>query len=273
MTKNQEVSVLSEEQLAILNENFPQSDESNKVNYPKFGMLSKDLVEESGTGKNKKIEVIQAAGTFYTEKDLGETDAEGRKIWTKNFIDSETVDGIIPFYRYQLKKFDASLNKFISSPIYDSEDQVLSLFLDKQVIKKGTEKELQSLYPALTAKGKPTSDLKKYTIIYFIYEGETYQFNLAISSGWNFSTYKKSINPSTVITTLGSIEDTFGTNTYRKVTFTKKGSISPEDFNVVVENQNSFREQAERAQQLSLSAGDADNKFEKFNDKEEIPFD
>lgn len=267
--KETEVAVLTEEQLEILNGNYPMSEEGDRLTLPRFGMLSKDIVEESGTGRNKKIEVIQPAGTFFTERDLGETNEEGKKVWTKEFIDSETVDVVIAFHRYQLRKFDSSLNKFISSPIYDTPDQVLPLYLDKQVIKRGTEKELQMLYPALTQKGKPTSDLKKETILYVLYNNEMFQMNLSVSSGWNFSTYKRSVNPSTVITTLGSVEDTFGSNVYRKVTFAKGRTITPDEFNTVVDTQAVLKEQVQKDSQqfLQLSAGsqeeiDADKVFE-----------
>lgn len=260
---------LSEEQLAILNENYPISADNSRLTFPKFGMESKDITKETGTGKNKKIELIQAAGTFYTEKDLGEINSEGKKVWTKTYIDGETVEGIITFHRYQLRKFDSSLNKFISSPIYDNENQVIPLYLDKQVIKRGTEKDLQSMYPALTQKGKPTSDLKKYTIIYFLYQGETYQFNLGVSSGWAFSTYKKLVNPSTVVTVLGSSEETFGTNTYRKVTFTKGSVITSTDFDAVLETQETLKQQVVNDDTLFLGTGEKPL----TNMEEDIPFD
>ncbi len=255
LKKTQKVSVLTEEQLSLLNQNYPVSEDTTRLTFPRLGMLSKDITEEVGTGKAKKINIIEVAGTFYTEKDEGEVNAEGKKIWTRKYLEGETLDVIIAFHRYQLGKFDSSLNKFISSPIYDNETQVLPLYLDKQVIKRGTEKELQSLYPALTQKGKPTSDLKKSTILFVLYEGEMYQLNLSISSGWGFSTYKRSINPSAVVTTLGSIEETFGTNTYRKMSFTKGRVIDSEEFDLVIDNQNTLKEAVARDEKFLLPAG------------------
>lgn len=219
MTKNKEVTVLSQEELAVLDESYPVSEGSSRLSLPKFGMLAKDVTKETGTGKNKKIEVIQASGTFYTEKDEGETNEEGKNVWTKNYLDGETLDVQVVYHRYQLRFYDKGLEKFISSPIYDTADQVLPLFLDKREIARGTEKELQALYPAKTAKGKPTSDLKKMTILYVIYEGEMHQFNLSVSSGWEFGKYKDKRNPSKFITTLSSTEETFGVNTFRKTLF------------------------------------------------------
>lgn len=252
MSKKNEIT---QEQLALLNQSYPVVEDSNRLTLPRFGMLSKDIVEETGTGKSKKIKVIQAAGTFYTESDQGEVNEEGKKVWTKKFIESENVDVIISFHRWQLRKYDSSLEKFISSPIYDTADQVLPLYLDKQVIKRGTEAGLQSLYPALTQKGKKTSDLKKELILYVIYENELYQMNVSQSSKWEFLTYKRSVNPSAVITTLGSVEETFGKNTYRKMTFVKSRMIDSDEFNTVIDNQTILKEAVENDKQFLLTTG------------------
>lgn len=247
--EKQEIVELTAEQQAMLDQGYPVTDDdSNRLTLPRFGMLSKDITEESGSGKNKKINIIQAAGTFYTEKDLGEIDENGKKKWTKTFIDGEKVDVVIVFHRKQLRKFDKSLKKYISSPIFDSSDQVIPLYLDKQIIKRGTQKELQDCYPALTQKGKPTSDLKEETILYVIYEGELYQCNLSQSSKYSFMDYRKLLNPakpSSVVTTLSSIEDSSGSNTYSKMTFTKKRSINGNEFTSVMDNQKLLAEKVE----------------------------
>ncbi len=252
MSKKQEIN---EQQLAILKEAFPSTGESVRTSYPRLGMLSKDIIEESGTGKNKKITVIQSAGTFFTERDMGETNEQGKSVWTKEFIDGETIEVIIAFHRRQLRKFDSSLEKFISSPVYDNSEQIIPLYLDKQVIKRGTQAELQALYPALTQKGKPTSDLKEETILYVIYNNELFQMNLTQSSKWEFKSYSKTLNPSTVITTLSSIEETFGKNTYRKVTFTKGRLINTDEFEIVTEGQTALKETVESDNQFYLTDG------------------
>lgn len=256
---------INEEQLAILKESYPVTVDENRLTLPRFGMLSKDIVKESGTGKNKKITVLQAAGTFFTERDLGEVNEEGKKVWTKKWIEDETVDVIIAFHRRQLRKYDSSLEKFISSPIFDNGEQVIPLYLDRQIIKRGTQKFLQSCYPALTQKGKPTSDLKEETILYVVYDGELYQANISQSSKWEFKTYAKSVNPSSVVTTLGSVEETFGKNTYRKMTFTQKRLIDSDEFEVVNENQTLLKDKVKSDEQFYLSSAadmDADAKLE-----------
>ncbi|HMI79342.1 MAG TPA: hypothetical protein VK484_11145 [Ferruginibacter sp.] len=267
MSKKTTELALTEEQKAILDQSYPVSEESNRLQLPRLGLLSKDIVEESGTGKNKKIKVLQAAGYFYTESDKGETNEEGKKVWTKEFIEDETIDVTIVYHRYQLRKYDSSLEKFISSPIYDNAEQVIPLYLDKQVIKRGTEADLQKLYPALTQKGKPTSDLKKEVILYVLFNGELHQLNLSQSSKWEFMSYKKQVNPSTVITTLSSTEETFGTNTYRKMMFNVKRPIGQEEFELVFENQSLVKTTVENDSKFLLASGTSESEQDKEFDR------
>ena len=264
MKKTQEVATLSEEQLAVLNENYPVNDEESRMSLPRFGMLAKDIVKETGSGKSKKIEIVQAAGTFFTEQDKGEVNTEGKKIWTKDFIEEEEVDVIIAFHRRQLRMFDASLEKFYSSSIYDTAEQIVPLYLDKQIVKRGTQKELQDMWPALTQKGKPTSKLKEETILYVVYEGVLHQMTLSQSSKWEFKTYKKAVNPSTVLTTLGSVEETFGTNTYKKVTFKNKRLITPDEFEQVNTSQTELKVQVEADSKFFLENGAAEAEYNKL---------
>lgn len=259
---------LSKDQLAVLGQNYPVSENNNnRLTLPRFGMLSKDLVEETGKGKEKTIKVIQPMGTFYTERDLGEVNEEGKKVWTRQFIETPSVDVIIAFHRKQLKKYDSSLKVFISSPIFDSADQVIPLYLDKQVIKRGTQAELQALYPALTQKGKPTSDLKEEVILFVFYKEELFQLNISQSSKWGFMDYKKALNPSTVVTTLGSVEETFGTNTYHKTTFTSKRLINGEEFELVVQAQDLIKGIVKNdAEKFLLNSGEVATDDKKFVD-------
>lgn len=274
MNKKTEVATLTADQLALLNQNFPVSDEQQRLSLPKFGMISKDLTEETGTGKNKKITVVQAAGTFYTERDKGEVNEEGKKVWTKDYIEGETVDVIIGYHRKQLRFFDKSLKKFISTPIYDNDEQVLPLYLDKQIIKRGTEKELQALYPKLTQKGKPSSSLEKNIILYVLYEGELYQFQLSVSAGWEFKSYLKKVNPSTVVTTLSSTQETNGSNTYNKTMFNIARQITGKEFDTVIEIQDLMRTTAETDARFLIGSGEqavVDKAFEEI-DLKDIPF-
>lgn len=268
MAKKETALALSDEQRAFLDESFPVSqDDNNRLTLPRFGMLAKDITEETGKGKEKKIKVIEASGTFYIEKDEGETNEEGKKVWTKTFLEGETQEVIITYYRYQLKYYDEPLKKYYSTPVYDTPDQVLPLYLDKKIVKRGTEKELQAMYPKLTASGKPSSALQKLTLLFVIFKDELHQFNLGMASGWSFSSYKRSINPSTVLTRLGSIEETKGSNTYCKTTFTNVRPVSSDEFDIVKENVTLVKQSVENDSRFLLASGSPtkeDVEFEKL---------
>lgn len=259
--EKKEVAELTEEQLAELNNSYPVADEeSNRLTLPRFGMLSKDITETTGTGKLKKVNVIQAAGTFYTEKDNGEVDEEtGKKVWTREYIDGDKVNVVIVYHRRQLRRFDSSLKKFYSTPLFDTSDQVLPLYLDKQIIKKGTMEQLQAMWPTKTLKGKPSSELKEDQILFVIYKGELYQFNLSQSSKWAFKDYKRNLgsSPATIVTTLSSLEDTFGDNTFSKTTFTKMRTVNGGEFDEVRKYQKTLEEKVESDKQFLLQNANA----------------
>lgn len=239
------------QELAILNEAFPIVESTDRVRYPRMNMLSKDEVETTGTGKNKKIKVIEAAGTFYIDV-KGDNDE-----FEKNFLEGDTQDFIIVYHRKQVKYFDKGLNKFISSPIFDTDEQIVPLYLDKRVIARGTKAELQARYPALTQKGKKTSDLKEYKVLYVLYAGKMYELNMSVTSGWAFSKYASSFkdgaSPATVVTTIGSVEETNGSNTYRKMTFVKGRAIDADELELIKENQQAVKESAESSAQYYLT--------------------
>lgn len=251
---------LTSEELAVLDSSYPVSeDSSNRLTLPRFGMLSKDITETTGTGKNKKVVVVQAAGMFYTEKDQGDTDKKtGKKIWTKDFF-AEEAEVIIAFERKQLRKYDEGLKKYISTPMYDNRSQVLPLYLDKRVMARGTAEYLQSLYPTKTAKGKPTSSLEEETILFVIYKDELHQLTLSKSSKFEFKDYKSGLNPSTVLTLLKGSEDrTKGSNVYKATLFSKVRNITQEELDQVKEFQALMKDKVESDAKYFLA--NAENK-------------
>lgn len=246
---------ITEEQLAILNDSFPVIEgSSEKLILPRFGMLSKDITETSGTGKNKKIKVLQSAGTFFSEREHPELDEDGKRVWVKTYFDKETIDVVIVYHRRQLRMYDSSLEKFYSTPIFDKPDQVIPLYLDKQVVKKGTQAELQAMFPAVTLKGKPSSKLKEEIILFLLVNGELHQCSLSQSSKYEYLTYAKSVNPSACITTLSSVEDEFGDNVFRKMTFKKSRIIDGNEFELIKESQDILISKVESDKKFFLPA-------------------
>ena len=230
MKKTQELAVVDPQMLAELNELYPKEQGNyQRISLPRIGFASQDVIE--GIGKAKKVTV--EAGTFFIERQTEEVDAEGKKIWEKTEI-GKSLTGIILYHRYQLSYYDEETEKYSSTPVYDSQDEILPLFCDKKQIAKGTPAELKKLYKFVDKDGKEKSRLKDNRIVYVLYENELYQLNLHGSSMYSFLKYVRTVNPPTVITEFGSEFQEKGKIQWNMMTFNPNGSISPEMFPEIV---------------------------------------
>lgn len=205
---------LSDKTAEMLANSFPVEASFNRVLLPRLSMASQDVTE----GKGKAMKVVTEAGTFFTEKQTDEKDENGKNLWEKIEVGTE-LEIIIFFRRKQLKFFDGE--KYTSSPVYDTDDQVIPLFRDKQEVDRGTPPELKSRkeYQGLSAKGKPVSKLEENRVLYVLYEGEIYQMNLRGMSMYAFMTYAKANNPSTVLTSIASEAKKNGAIAWNQMTF------------------------------------------------------
>lgn len=237
--KNTEVANVADSALlADLASQFPTEQGFERVYLPRFSMFSKDQVE----GEGKEMEVISEAGTFYTEKQSDDVDPEtGEKPFVKTEI-GKTVEGIIIYKRKQLRMYDEPNSSYISSPIYDSEDEELPLWQNKVEIARATPKDLQAMYPGVTAKGKPKSNLEENIILYVLIDGELHQMNLRGSSMYNYKTYAKKVAPPTVVTTFGAERMEKGTNVWRATTFSVSRPITQEEGLDIVEKVTGIRD-------------------------------
>ncbi len=228
--------IITQEQLDLIKSLTPVDEDSySRIQLPKIGMFSKDVLEETGTGKSKKIELISPAGEFYIEAE-GEKDEEGKRTFNKTPIEGESLDVVIFYNRKKLSMWDDSTKVYTKTPLYDSKDEVLPLFEGKNKIATATPAELQAMYPSLSLKGNPTSKLKEVTVLYVLYNGLPYEFELGMSSKYEFLTYKSSVVLPQMVTTLTPSEDrTVGSNTYKAVLFKSNGTINAEQGNLVIE--------------------------------------
>lgn len=236
-------TIATEEQLAELKALNPQSDSFQRINVPRMGMLAKDLLEEEGKGKTKTISVVQPAGAFYIERES--TNEDGERVWLKDFIEGESINVLVAYNRKQLSMWDDGTKMFTNSPIYDDTTDIIPLWEGGKEIARGTPSEHQARYPSLTQKGKPSSKLKEVKILYVVYDDNVYQMNLSQSSKFEFLTYIKSNHPSTVVTTISSIEETHGSNTYRKMTFTSGGTVTSDQYESIKSTATMIKESIE----------------------------
>lgn len=275
--KSTEVStVLAPEILAELKASFPIDSSFNRVLLPRLGMHSQDKFE----GKGKAAKLVKEAGIFYVEKQGEEVDEDtGKKLWEKELLGT-TIEGVILFQRKQLSYYDEASESYTSSPIYDTDDQILPLFKDKAEVDRGTPAELKSrkIYQGISKKGKPMSKLEDNSILYVLYDGEVHQLNLRGTSMFAWKAYNRTVQPvaSAVITTFFSEAQESGSIAWNQMTFTKKRDITAEEAQVVVEKVREIKEgiAAEKAfygQGATDSAHDAQVKkdFDAIGSKED----
>lgn len=212
----------SEEQLAMLKSEFPTEQGFTRKFYPRLGMISQDVTEEKKdpkTGK-KKIELVTEAGTFFTEKqDPDEKDEKGNPVWNRLEIGNE-IEATIVFQRKQLKYYNQGTQEFTSSPIFDDENDIVPLFLNKQEIARGTPKELMAREEYLEVKdGKTKSKLEYNRVLYVLMDGEIFQMNLRGSSMYSFMTYARKNTPPASLTKMNSEAKENGAIKWNQMTF------------------------------------------------------
>lgn len=232
MSKTKEVSSqVNEEVLAELRASYPSEPSALRIILPRIGMYSQDKTE----GKGKAMKVIAEAGVFYTERQTDEVNEDtGKKIWDKEEIGTK-FEGIILYQRKQLRHYDENNDKYTSSPVYDTDDEIVPLFCDKKEVDRGTPAELKSRPEYQYVKdGKTKSKLEDNRILYIMYKENMYQMNLRGSSMYSYMTYARSVIPSTVVTKFGSEAKEKGTIAWNQMTFTIARDLDAEELQEVL---------------------------------------
>ena len=245
--KKEIIAVASEEALAELSGDFPKESSFTRIVLPKFGMLSQDLTQTVGTGKAKKIELVQPAGAFYIEQKTGEkiTRDDGTEVdeYAKTFLEDEAPMVHIVYSRKMLSHYDEATETYTSSPIYDEDTEIVPLFEKKQEVARGTPAQLKALprFRTLSKKtGKPTSSLRDERVLYVVYNGELMQLQLHGSSLWAFVAYAKKVSPPRVLTRLGSENKVNGSIEWSPMTFVPERQITADEAAVAIEFKNAL---------------------------------
>jgi hypothetical protein len=240
MAKGKEMVVKDAELDLALAQNIPVEPGYQEVQFPRINFLSKDITEKVKNKKSGKTEIniICEAGTFILEVYNKEA---------KEFEKSElgkTIDVEFAYERKQLKFYDKDANTYVSSPIYDTDEDVIPLFKQKKVIARGTATQLRNKveFIEIGADGKKKFKLEEQKVLFVRYEGEVHQLTIRGSSSWNFSKYKKEVNIATVVTTLDSEEAQTGDNNYNKMTFTIARELSTAEKKEILALQTEIKE-------------------------------
>lgn len=210
--------------LDALAQSFPIEDSFNRTLLPRLSMVTQDKTE----GKGKAMKVVAEAGTFYREIQTDETNEEtGKKIWEKLELGT-SINATVIYHRKQLKMYDEATETFTSSQVYDSDNDVISLFQNKLVIAKGTPKELKAQYE-YEKDGKIRSKLEDNRILYVLYENDVYQMNIRGSSMYSWMTFAKKVLPPAILTEISSEAKEKGSINWNQMTFKKVRDLSSEE--------------------------------------------
>lgn len=225
-------TTLSPEQRALLGQLTPQEQGFTRIMLPRLGMYSQDKFE----GKGKSAKLVKEAGMFYTEVETDEKGEDGKKLWEKTEIGT-SIEGVILYHRKQLSHYDEASEKYTSSPIYDSAEDVVPLFSDKKEIHRGTPAELKAKYAYTDPKdGKVKSSLEELRVLYVLKDEQVYQMSLRGSSMWSFSTYAKSCLVSAVLTKFSSEAKENGAIAWNQMSFDAVRELTPEEADTVIDN-------------------------------------
>ena len=229
MTNNTKVTTtLTDEQRALLGQMTPQEQGFTRIQLPRLGMYSQDKFE----GKGKSAVLVKEAGMFYLELPPETKEDE----WKKMEIGT-SMEGIVLYHRKQLSYYDNATEKYTSSPIYDTPEDIVPLFMDGKEVHRGTTAELKAKYAYTDPDdGKVKSKLEDMRVLYVLKDGQVYQMTLRGSSMWAFSKYAKSCLVSSVLTKFNSEAKENGSIAWNQMTFDAVREITPEEANIVIDN-------------------------------------
>lgn len=205
--------------LAALAAEFPQEVGYVDKLLPRLTFKAQDVTEETKVKGKKVINILTEAGTFIEERETDELDEDGKKVWSHDELGAE-IEGTIIFQRKQLKFYDEGTSEFTSSAVYDNDEEVIPLFLNKKEIARGTPAELRGRYQYTHTDGKVKSRLEDNVILYILKDDEIFQLNLRGSSMYAFKTFaRKTLAPSVLIKMNSEAKEN-GSIKWNQMTFT-----------------------------------------------------
>lgn len=255
------VKSASNEELASLGGLYPADEGFNRISLPRITFVSQDKTEETGSGRNKKIEIVTPAGTFFRESQKKDKDGNleldadtGRPIWDKEELGDE-IEIEPVFQRKQLKFFDSANGNYVSSNVYDENDEIVALYQGKEKVKVGKPAALKKDYEAKDVRtGKVKTLLEDQAVLYVLYKGELHQMNIRGSSLYALRDFKAKTRPTIAayIVLISSEQMEKGSNVWNCMRFNALRPLSSEEVvdakGIIAELQSSISEQKARTQ-------------------------
>lgn len=257
---------VSDETMEALKNSYPVEQGFVRSFLPRIGMYSQDV--EEGKGKGKKV--TTEAGTFYIERQSDEEDENGKKIWKRQEI-GDSFKGIIVYQRKQLRMYDEKTEEYTSSPVYDSDEEIVPIFCNKAEVGRDTPRNLKAKYQYTDANGKVKSKLEDNRILYILYEddendSDIYQMNLRGSSMFSFLTFARKNLPPSLLVEFSSEPMEKGQISWNKMTFTPVSSLSEKEIKNVLAKVSEIKDGINQEKSFfSAKAGESDAANKEFD--------
>lgn len=242
-TKNKAVAkTASQEALDALSQQFPQAESFNRPQFPK-------LVFNSQTKLDDDDKVIMKAGALAIDTATEEKDEDGKTIFDREEI-GQSLEGHIIYHRLRLQMWIEEETTFYSSPMYDSQNDIVPLFAGGDFVKAGTPKELRALYPHEIEYEKggekktfTTSHLQEVPVLYVLIGEKLVE--LTITGRTSASQWKKYLKKTAVpqtITKIHSSKQTKGANKWNQMEFEAVRDLTPAEVEVALKYQKDLLE-------------------------------
>lgn len=253
MSKKEEIAVVDKALLDQLTASYPVEPGFNRLLLPRLTFKSQDVME--GKGKNKKV-VIEA-GTFFTERSTDQKDGQGKVIWEKEEIGQE-LEGFIAYQRKQLRYYDEPSDAYYSTPIYDTNEDVIPLFKGGKKIGSGTPAELKKSFEYTNEEGKQRSKLEDNVILYVLVDGELFQMGLRGSSMYSFKGFSRSVAVPTQLIHFSSTPQVKGSNEWNQMEFKAVRTVTNDEAMAILEAQDQIKDAiaAEKAAYAEMAQDD-----------------
>ncbi len=225
MSKNNEVAVIETgSALDKLRNAYPQHAEDSYVKtvLPQITFKAKAVLDESG----EKVAI--KAGTFMS-KVRSEEQKDGKYEYTETPLGTAISINVL-YERYRLSFYDSSNEAYVSSPIFDSKEEIIKLFSNGKQIASGTVAELQALPEYIVEEdGKKKCKLQLQKVLYVFHEGSVKELTMSLGNGYAWRKFKQENIVPAIHIEIDSKKTENGGNKYNEMVFKNAGWLTEEE--------------------------------------------
>lgn len=221
---SQEIQITEGSALDKLRNAYPQHAEDNYVKnvLPQVTFKAKAVLDDPGE------KVVIKAGTFMS-KVRSEEQVDGKYEYTETEIGNKISVNVL-YERYRLSYYDSANEAYVSSPVFDSKEELVKLFSNGKQVASGTVAELQAL-PEYTVEedGKKKCKLQLQKVLYVFHNGEVKELAMSLGNGYVWRKFKQDNIVPAIHIEINSEKTENGGNKYNQMVFKNAGWLTEEE--------------------------------------------